>query len=84
MQAVGNVGLPGHMMSVLLPGAGEAAAGPIGMMLGSAVGAARYGAGAATSRGSSMVMDGLVNRMTNPEAYQKAVNPLVNAAGSGR
>ncbi|WP_239478837.1 hypothetical protein [Lichenicola cladoniae] len=75
-----GAGMPGHMVNMLLPGVGEVAAGPIGTMLGSAAAATRYGANALATRGSNMVTQELINRLTNPAAYQKAVNPL---AGGG-
>ena len=74
----GQGGVPTHALNTLLPSLGDAGAGPIGLMLGTAASGARLGAGAVGSRGSGMVMNALVNRLTNPELYQKAVNPLLS------
>ncbi len=73
----GRGGVPTHAVNALLPRVGEMGAGPISMMLGTAARGVRLGAQAFGSRGSDMVMNALVNRLTNPKLYQKAVNPLL-------
>ena len=73
----GTHGYLGHTINSLVPAVGEATAGPMGLFLGGAMSAARYGAGATVNRGSNMIMDQLANKLTDPNAYQKAVNPLV-------
>lgn len=72
----GGQGLIGHTINTLAPVSGEAVAGPLGGAAGLGLSLARYGAGATVNRGSNMIMDQLTNKLTDPAAYQRAVNAL--------
>ena len=72
----GTTGGWGHALGIALPSAGGAVEGPLGLMVGGGLAAARYGASATAQRGSNMVMNALVQRMTDPEAFGKTFNAL--------